>query len=135
MGVRHHGEVIAALRGDGEVARLASRAGISEGRWRQIEKFGGGPAQTIYRMVVAVGGGASDVERAFKLAGFADVYDGLVGAGARRRPGLPGTAELGVSSDLTLSPEDRERALDYIAQLRKLAEFEGRGRPGETEGA
>lgn len=132
--MNHHGELIKELRGEGEVTRLADRAGISEARWRQIELHGGGPAQTVYRMAVAVGAGPAQIESALRLAGFGDVYDGIAGIGSRRRPGIPESAELGVSGDPSLTPEAREKILDYIADQRRLAVIREDER-GETEEA
>lgn len=130
----HHGELIRQLRGDGQIAQLADRAGMTEARWRQIETVGGGPAQTIYRMGIALGVTGSQLEELFRLAGFADVFDGLTRLGARQqRPSIPASAEVGVTGDMTLTPEDREDILRYIADRRELAEV--RSKRGESEGA
>jgi lambda repressor-like predicted transcriptional regulator len=86
----------ASLKRDGRsIRQLATLAGISDGRWRQVMKghlTGGGhvqeviaPAATLARMAAVLGISAEDLERVGRKDA-ADLLDKFAGVGARPSP-------------------------------------------------
>lgn len=138
------GELIEHARGSLSKREAARRAGISEGRWRQIvtgqQKAGGGivvPAnprrETVIAMAEAVG---VDVDKALRRAG---MEPGKSGDGGRQpfsttRPTStddPAHAETGgdvetaIMRDESLGDFARRHLLAQYEMLRELSEFRG----------
>lgn len=115
------GRFIEDLRGDRPAPAMAEVAGLVSSRWYQVEQGQVPPAQTLYEMAKALGATAAQTEEMFRLAQYDEMFDQLSRIGASRTPGVPSTAELGISADPTLSPEAKAKALDYLRMLRETS--------------
>lgn len=113
------GQYIRELRGERYQKALAEQARIAHSRWRQVEAGDVPPANTLWEMARALGATATQIERLFELAQYEEMFEHMTRVGASRAPGVPSTAELGISADPTLTPEGKAKALDYLRMLRQ----------------
>jgi hypothetical protein len=73
-------------------------------------------------MARALGATASQLEELFERSDYDAMFSHLAHVGRSSVPGIPSTAELGITADPTLTQEAKTKALDYLRMLRASEE-------------
>ena len=117
-------------RADLSKREAARRAGIgSSAFWGEVERgyqIAGGQKrktapspQKLLQMARAVNARPSETQRLFELAGYAELYTGIIQHGLHLRPDVPPSAEAGVTNDFSLTHDEREMLMGMLRTIRQ----------------